>query len=164
MLESVTPGSLLGKQTCRSLSCCLVVLLSVCLSAWVADLQASGLASCVSVCLSVCQEENLQITVLPLMRLSVWRSVCLYVGEADLQVTVLPLVCLSVCLSVCRSVYRVSRPAAHCLASCVSDIWFCLFVCLSARDADLQVIVLPLVCLIINLLVAESCRLTHLHV
>ena len=58
MLASVTPESLPGKQTCRSLSCplsvCLSISQSVCLSAWEADLQVTVLPFvCPSVCLYV---------------------------------------------------------------------------------------------------------------
>ncbi len=54
--------------------------------------------------------------------------------EADLQVTVLPLVCLSVNQSVCLSVCLGSRPAGHCSAPCLS---VSLSVCLAGQEADL---------------------------
>ncbi len=86
MLAFVTPGSLPGKPTCRSPSCCLVVPLSVCLP----------------VCLSA-HEADLQVTVLCFVCLSVCLSVCFSAGEADLRVFVLRFVSLPVCV-VCQSI------------------------------------------------------------
>ncbi len=66
------------------------------------------------------READLQVTVLPLVCLSISQSVCLSAWEADLQVTVLSFVCLSVISFSPSSVCPGCRPASHCLAPCLS--------------------------------------------
>ncbi len=85
------------------------------------------------------READLQVTVLPLVCLSVCQSGSLSAQEADLQVTVLPLVCLSVYQStgLCNLLLN---PSA-CLKTCLSAVFVLsvhLSVCLTTSTQQVK--------------------------